>query len=228
MSRLFNLQKELIPEDHENQLLTLSLVGVVISENPSSSVAVIHNIVTGKTATLKAGESVLDMKLTHVFEDGIVFHKGDKIYWIFWGKGNRLKDDENIHRKPPKISQGGQGYDQPQSDQVIDDLPKMEFVRSNVQRRVKREWPSIIKKTQVVQEYRDGKMSGLRVVRLPAKSIASEIGIYKDDVIKEVNGLKLDDLSTLASLYSQIFVEDRFEVLIERDKKLIRQVYALR
>jgi general secretion pathway protein C len=97
-----------------------------------------------------------------------------------------------------------------------------------VQQRVKREWPLIIKETQVTPNYVDGKMNGLRVVSLPKKSIASEIGIYKDDVIKAVNGIKLDNLSTLVSLYNQAFVTDRYEVLIERDRVLIRQIYTLR
>jgi type II secretory pathway component PulC len=177
---------------------------------------------------LIAGESVLDLKLTHVLGDGIVLKKGEKIYWIFMGKGIRLEADEKIHRSTQRVEETDQGYDQTKSNRVNNDPPKIEFIRSEVQRRIKREWPLIIKDTQVVPNYVDGKIRGFRVVSLPGKSIASEIGINKDDVIREVNGVKLDSLSTLVSLYNQIFVEDRFEVLIERDRKLIRQVYTLR
>jgi type II secretory pathway component PulC len=228
ISNLFGFQKASIPEEHENHLPPLSLIGVVVSEDTSSSVALIYNKGTGKTVMLTVGESVLDMKLTHVLGDGIVLKNGEKIYWIFMGKGIRLEADEKIHGSPQRIEETDQGYDQSKSSRGNDDSPKLEFIRSEVQRRVKREWPLIIKDTQVVPNYADGKMSGFRVVSLPGKSIASEIGINKDDVIREVNGVKLDSLSTLVSLYSQIFVEDRFEVLIERDKKLIRQVYTLR
>lgn len=228
ISNLFGFQKASIPEKHENHLPPLSLIGVVVSEDTSSSVAVIHNKGTGKTVMLTVGESVLDMKLTHVLEDGIVLKKGEKIYWIFMGRGFRLEADEKIHRSTQRVEETDQGYDQSKSSRVNNDSPKIEFIRSEVQRRVKREWPLIIKDTKVVPNYVDGKMNGFRVVSLPGKSIASEIGIYKDDVIREVNGVKLDSLSTLVSLHSQIFVEDRFEVLIERDKKLIRQVYTLR
>jgi hypothetical protein len=47
-------------------------------------------------------------------------------------------------------------------------------------------------------------------------------------VIKEVNGIKLNNLSALVMLYNKISVEERYEVLIERDKKLIRQIYILK
>lgn len=226
-SGLLGLEKASIVEDHKNHLPPLSLIGVLVSENPSSSIALVHNKVTGKTVMLAAGESVLDMTLTHVLEDGIVLKRGDEIYWIFMGNGKRYEVDGKMHRITPRVLETDQAYDQPNGSRA-DNSPEMEFIRSEVQRRMKREWPLIIKDTQVIPNYADGKMSGFRVVRLPGNSIASEIGIYKDDVIREVNGVKLDNLSTLVSLYSQTFVQDRFEVLIERDKKFIRQVYTLR
>jgi len=228
ISSLFGFQKESVPQERENHLPPLSLIGLVLSENTSSSVAVLHNKGTGKTVMLTVGESVLDMKLTHVLEDGVVLKKGEKIYWIFLGGSFQVKADDKIQKSPKRVVEAGQGYDRLKNVGVNNDLPKREFIRSEVQRRVKREWPLIIKDTNVVPNYVDGKMSGFRVVSLPGKSFASEIGIYKDDVIREVNGVKLDSLSTLVSLHNQIFVEDRFEVLIERDKKLIRQVYTLR
>ena len=228
ISNLFGFEKASIPEEHENHLPPLSLIGVLVSEDTSSSVAVIHNKGTGKTVILTVGESVFDMELTHVLKDGIVLKKGEKIYWILMGMRRRLEADEKIHRSTQRVEEADQAYDQSKSSLVNDDPRKIEFIRTEVQRRVKREWPLIIKDTKVVPNYVDGKMSGFRVAGLPGKSIASEIGIHKDDVIREVNGVKLDSLSTLVSLYNRVFAEDRFEVLIERDKKLIRQVYTLR
>jgi len=228
ISSLFGFQKVSVPEEHKNHISPLSLIGVIVSEGTSSSVAVLQNKDTGKTVMLTIGESILNLKLTHVLEDGVVLKKGEKIYWIFLGGSFQVKADDKIQKSPKRVVEAGQGYDRLKNVGVNNDLPKREFIRSEVQRRVKREWPLIIKDTNVVPNYVDGKMSGFRVVSLPGKSIASEIGIYKDDVIREVNGVKLDSLSTLVSLHSQIFVEDRFEVLIERDKKLIRQVYTLR
>lgn len=177
---------------------------------------------------LTVGESIGDMKLTHVLGDGVVLKKGEKIYWVFIRKGTRLEADQKIARSPRRVEETDPAYGPSRCGRVNNDPQIREFVRSEVQARVNKEWPMIIKDTEVVPSHVDGKMSGFRVVRLPGKSIASEIGIYKDDVIKEVNGVKLDSLSTLVSLYSQIFVEDRFEVLIERGKKLICQVYTLR
>jgi type II secretory pathway component PulC len=210
ISHLFGFEKASIPEEHENPLPPLSLIGVVVSEDSSSSVAVINNKVTGKTVILTVGESVLDMKLTHVLEDGIVLRKGEKIYWIFMGKGIQPEADKKIRGIAQRVEETDQENVQSKSSRVNNDSPL------------------IIKDTKVIPNYADGKMSGFRVVSLSGKTVASEIGIHKDDVIREVNGVKLDSLSTLVSLYNRVFAEDRFEVLIERNKKLIRQVYTLR
>lgn len=228
ISRVFGLQEACIPEGHENQIPPLSLTGLVVSENPSSSVALIYDKGTGKTVTLTIGNSILDMKLTHVLKDGVVLKKGEKIYWLFLKESVQVRADEKTQKSPKKVEEPGHEYDQSKSVGVNSHSSERTFVRSEVQKRVRREWPLIIKETQVVPNYVDGKMSGLRVVSLPKKSIASEIGISKDDVIKAVNGVKLDNLSALVSLYNQASVTERFEVLIERDRVLIRQIYTLR
>ena len=162
ISHLSGLQKASIPEERDNHLPPLSLIGLVVSENPSSSVAVIHNKLTGKTVTLTIGNSVLEMKLTHVLEDGIILKKGEKIYWLFLKESVQVKADNKTQKSPKKVEEAEHEYDQSKSVGVNSNSLKIEFIRSEVQRRIKREWPLIIKDTQVVPNYVDGKMSGLR------------------------------------------------------------------
>ena len=196
----------------------LSLSGVVVAKNTSSSVAVLKNEETGKTVIMTMGDSILDMELTHVFQDGIILKKGERIYWLLLEKSLPFKTDKETQRSSQK-----DGRVAPENN-----LPQREFVRLEVQKRVEQERALIIKETSVVPNYINGKIDGFKVIGLPKNSFASEVGIQKDDVIKEINGVKLNDLSALVMLYSKISEEERYEVLIERDKKLIRQVYILK
>jgi hypothetical protein len=50
ISNLFGFQKVSVPQDHENHLPLLSLIGVVLSVDTSSSVAVLHNKGTGENS----------------------------------------------------------------------------------------------------------------------------------------------------------------------------------
>jgi len=196
----------------------LSLSGVVVAKNANSSVAVLKNEETGKTIIVTIGESILDMELTQIFQDGIVLKKGEKIYWLLLEKSLQFNTDKETQRSSREDERV-----EPENN-----LPKRELVRSEVQKRVEKERALIIKETSVVPNYVNGKIDGFRVIGLPKNGIASEVGIQKDDVIKEINGIKLNNLSALVMLYSKISVEERYEVLIERDKKLIRQVYILK
>ena len=201
-----------------NDFPPLSLSGVVVAKKANSSVAVLKNEKTGKTVIMTVGDSILDMKLTHVFEDGVILKKREKIYWLLLEKSLQFKTDKETQRS----SQGDERV------ALENNLPQREFVRSEVQKRVEQERALIIKETSVVPNYVDGKIDGFKVIGLPKNSIASEVGIQKGDVIKEINDVKLNNLSALVMLYSKIFVEERYEILIERDKKLIRQVYVLK
>lgn len=201
-----------------DDFLPLSLSGVVVSKNADASVAVLKNEETGKTVILTVGDSVLDMELTQVFYDGVVLQKGEKIYWLLLEKNPQIKADnvkeKNSHRDKKA---------DPESS-----LLQREYVRSEVLKRVKQERGLIIKETKVIPNYVDGKIDGFKVIGLPMNGIASEVGIQKDDVIKEINGIKLNRLSVLVMLYNKIPEVERYEVLIERDKKLIRQIYILK
>lgn len=219
ISSSFGFQKVSAPEEHKNHIPPLSLSGVVVAKNTSSSVAVLKNEETGKTVIMTVGDSILDMELTHVFQDGIILKKGEKIYWLLLEKSLQFKTDKDIQRNSTGIEK---------VEQVNNSSPEREYIRSEVQERVERERALILKETSVVPNYVNGKIDGFKVIGLPKNSIASEVGIQKDDVIKEINGVKLNNLSALVMLYSKISVEERYEVLIERDKKLIRQVYILK
>ncbi|MDH4219143.1 MAG: hypothetical protein OEW23_10245 [Candidatus Aminicenantes bacterium] len=214
--------------ENENDILPLSLTGVVVSKNASSSVAVFKIKESGKIVIMKVGDSILDMELTHVFQDGIILQKGEKIYWLLLEKSLQSKTEKDIKKSSRRIEKTDYEIDKLKSVPLNNSLPEREFLRSEVLERIERERALIINETRVVPNYVDGKIDGFKVIDLPKTGIASEVGIQKDDVIKEINGVKLDNLSALVTLYGKISEEGRYEVLIERNKKLFRQVYILK
>jgi len=214
--------------ENEHVVPPLSLVGVVVSKDSSSSVAVLRNEESGKTVIMRVGDRMLDMELTHVFQDGIILKKEEKIYWFLLEKRLQSKNDNNIEKNPGRIEKVEHEIDKSKSLLMNKSLPEREFVKSEVLARIEREQALIINETRIVPNYVDGKIDGFKVIGLPKKSIASEVGIQKDDVIKKINGVKLNNLSALVMLYKNFSEEERYEVLIERKKKLIRQIYILK
>jgi type II secretory pathway component PulC len=60
-----------------NQFPPLTLIGVVVSENTSSSVAIFKNEETGRVIFLGIGERISDLVLTKIFKNRVVFEKDE-------------------------------------------------------------------------------------------------------------------------------------------------------
>ena len=224
-----NSPGEALPRAEENPLPSLSLIGVIISENASSSLAILKDEKTGKTVMLRVGENVLGFTLVQVFENRIILHKENQNFQIFLGRGSLVRAQEKLPEKPVQINQPPLKQEEILEDKKIESNPmKKELIRSEVLRRLEGEMSVIINETKFVPNLVEGKVSGFKITNLPERTILSEVGIYKNDIIKEVNGVELNSMDTIFSLYNKFKDENRFEVSVEREGKLLRLLYILK
>lgn len=224
----FGSPKKAASKENDNHFPPLSLIGVIFSKNNSSSVAVLQNEKTGRVIILAIGESISDLKLIRVFKNRILVQEDEKTFQIFLGRSHLVQTGEKVQKSAGGIIGTNQKDHLLGSNQLNNDLIKMEFIRSNLEKRIISEWPLIIKETQFVPNYVDGKIRGFKITKLPEKSIISKIGIYKNDVIKEVNGVELNDMATLFGLYNELKDKNQCEVSLERNGKLFRILYILK
>jgi hypothetical protein len=100
------LEKQMT-KSNDKQSHALSLIGVVVSENVSLSIAVVKEGDGGRIVILKNGESISDLKLTHVFKNRIVLRKEMETYQVFIKRGTPINLSENnkkITKKKDKIN----------------------------------------------------------------------------------------------------------------------------
>lgn len=227
-SSSFSFQEKRNLIEDNNYFPSHSLIGVILSDDPTSSIAILKNEKNKKMIMLKIGESILGMKLVQVFENKIILKKGERSFQIFLGQSNLFNVNDKLKKKPNKTSAKDPQADLPMSDRSKVDLPTREFIRSEVERRIQEEWSLIIKETRFVPNIVNGKISGFKITKLPSKTILTDTGILKNDIIKEVNGIELNDMRTLFSLFDRFRDENQFEVHIERNGKLHRLFYILK
>ena len=221
-------QRTTAPEEYEDPLPSLSLIGVVISKNPSSSLAVLINKQTGNTKMLRIGEILLGMKLVQVYNNRVIFQKNEKTFQIFLGMGKLSSIEKKAPENPDDYSLPEQTKNPPITNQLDSNVITKELNRAEVERRIEAEWALIMRETRFVPNLVKGKVSGFKITKLPAKSFLSEIGIYKNDIIKEINGVKLNDVQKLFSLYNNFKDNNQFKVSVERNGKLIQLSYILK
>ncbi len=214
--------------EQEMRLPSLILIGVVVSKDASSSVATLQDKQTGKTKVLRVGEKILNFTLDQVFENRVILKKGERSYQILIVKGSTIKAVTPVQRKPaegqmpmPVVPPVGAAGSDPS---VI----RKEFNRSEVERRLEKEWNQIIEKTRFVPNMVDGNISGFKILNFPEKTILSEIGIIRNDIIKEINGVELNNVAQMFELYSRFKNDSQFNVSILRGGKLLRYLYLLK
>ena len=211
---------------------SLSLIGVIVSKDPSFSLAVLKDKRSGDTMMLKIGERILDLELTHIFKNRIVLQKNNSTFQIFLGRGNIVSLRERPKKNPQKPQKPQKAVKR--REQLLESgrqeakIIRKEFNREEILKRLEAEMPMIMKEARFTPNLVDGEMSGIKITRLPRKSVLSMVGINMNDIIKEVNGVELNDMETLFGLFNRFRNDDQFEVTIERQKRIYRILYILK
>jgi CubicO group peptidase (beta-lactamase class C family) len=103
-----------------------------------------------------------------------------------------------------------------------------EFERLEIEKRVMEEIPMLMERARISPHQVNGEMRGFKITKLPENSILLELGIYRNDIIEEINNIQINDFETLLSLLSKLRSENRFEVAIKRNGRLIHLLYILK
>jgi type II secretion system protein C len=227
-STAFGLQRALTAQEQGGRLPRLSLVGVIVSEDASTSVAILKNEQTGEILTLSVGEKILDFTLSRVLGNHIVLTRGEETYRIFLGRGRITRTQAPPQKRPAEAPPAAPEKKPVKPQRPESDVIRMEFNRAEIERRLEEELPLIMQEARFVPNMVNGRVSGFRITGLPTKSILSQIGIRRNDIVKKINDVELDSVEGMLDLYMKFKDENRFEVTIERSGKIIRILYILR
>lgn len=221
-------QQNQIAREESINFPPLILLGVILSENSSLSLAVLRNEETGKVETFGIGDEVYGLTLVRVFENRIILQKGEKTFQIFIGRKTA-----KLVSSSEEWSQSSEKEVQAQKESMTNTqeekgFMRKEFLRAEIEKRIVEDWESFARELEVVPYEVKGKIEGFEITSVPALDLASQAGIFEGDIIKEINGIKLDSWKTLLSLFSTLKDENKFKVIIERKGKTIRMEYILK
>ncbi len=228
ISTAFSIQRAVPSQGQGGLLPQLSLVGVIVSKDVSASVAILKNEQTGQIQMLSVGEKILDLTLSQVLENHIVLTRGEETYRIFLGRGRITRAQAPPQKKPAATPPPAPEKKPVEPRRPESDVIRMEFDRAEMERRLEEELPLIMQEARFVPNMVDGRVSGFRITGLPSKSIISQIGIRRNDIVKKINDVELDSVEGMLDLYMKFKDENRFEVTIERSGKTIRILYILK
>lgn len=215
----------------ETGIASLTLGGVLLSRDETSSVAILFDGGSGEAVLLKMGERFRGLELEAVYADRVELRKGNRVYSLFLGRGqwepkHRTAASSRLAGRP--AAELNPSEPSPENDPERRDAVRREFDRSEVESRLEKEWSRIMQETRFVPNSVDGNIIGFKITRLPNRSILSDIGLRRNDIIKEINGVVLNDISHLFNLYQRFKNESRINVLLERNEKEFSYEYILK
>lgn len=86
---------------------------------------------------------------------------------------------------------------------------------------------ALMNSVRLVPAFTDGKLRGFKALHVAEGSTVASLGLKAGDVLRAVNGVKLDSPEQLLSLYSQLATTRRFDVELERNGAVTTQTLML-
>ncbi|MBN1271026.1 MAG: hypothetical protein JXB26_02040 [Candidatus Aminicenantes bacterium] len=209
----------------------LVLQGVLLSGNADSSVAILLDSGSGEAVILKVGDRFRGMELVAVYTNRVELRKGERIFSCYLGRDRWEPKQEKTGRNNARnqlASQSEPAAELPLKPNEEKETIRREFNRSEMEARLQKEWAQIMQETRFIPNTVDGSIVGFKLTRLPNRSILSDIGLRRNDIVKEINGVVLNDVSHLFELYQRLRNDTRFMVLVERKNKDLVYEYILK
>jgi len=174
--------------------------GIVASSEPGCSSAIFE--VEQRRRVAGVGEVVFGGRVTSIEADRVTLDFGS-------GEVELRLDGSAAAVAPPPVATPPQGHGV--------EAPVAHIERAEVDRRLKVEMSRILSETQLRAVREGGAVRGLAVVRLPAGTLLTEVGLEPGDVILEVNGVALDSMATLIGLWPRLQGATELQATVLRD-----------
>ena len=177
----------------------VSAVGIVMSSRPEARTAVLK--AEGRTRVVGIGETAFGGRVAAI-ESGSVtldFETGRVVLRLL---------------VPAAAGAAPAGAPPVAED---DDEGTSVMSRRDVERRLGEESSRILAETTIVPAMDGGRVAGFSITRMPEGTLLSDAGLRPGDVVTEVNGVPIDSLATLISLWPKLQTESAINAVVMRN-----------
>jgi general secretion pathway protein C len=167
----------------------LAAVGVVLADAPEHSVAILR--AGGQARVVAVGDEAFGGRVVSVAADSVALE--------FDGVRVSVRVSAAAGASPSPPAPPAASSPPPEEEEA----PRV-MARAEVQRRLGTEIPRILAETAVRPVTEDGRVVGLKITRVPADSLLTDVGLRVGDVLTSINGTQIDGMATLMSLWPRL------------------------
>ena len=176
----------------------LQAVGVVLAPQAERSVAILRS--GGRSRVAAVGEQAFGGRVVQVLPDSVVLDFSGTRTAIALSSGAPLAAVATAPARP----------EAPQPAKASS------LARGELERRLGSEMGRILSETAVVPFYDNGQVRGITLARVAQGSLLTDAGLLPGDVITEINGVAIDSMATLLSLYPRLQSESEIRAVVLR------------
>lgn len=191
----------------------LSAVGVVTSPRAEAGIALLRS--GGRTRVARVGEAA--------FGGRVVAVEAAKVVLEF--DGVRV-DVPLAGAVTARVATAATAPLLPAADDAPP--PPRALPRVDVEKRLAAEMQRILAETAVAPVSEDGRVVGLRLIRLAQGTLLTEVGLRTGDVLTSINGLPTDSLPALMALWPQLQGASDLRASVLRDGRPVSLALGLR
>jgi len=190
--------------------LPLVLIGVYIN-SLGGSYSIIENQKTKEQDVFMVGDKVFnEATVTAIKSDAIEINRSGEIEIL-------LLDNEGQVSKPPPGSGGIMNISE---TEFVVDRNELDTQLSNLS--------LLLQQARAVPSYKNGEAVGLRIFAIRPDSLYAKIGLRNGDVLLNINGKQLGDLTEAIKVFEVMKSESSFTVLLERNRESKEFSYQVR
>ena len=209
---LFNSKNE-IPDDDMTNLgnneayrktsLDIDLVGTIVVNDASRSVAAIELKQDKKIEPFMIGDTILDKAVVvSIARKKVVLRNNASGELEYVG----MKDDDDANVKP---AGGSEGIKQLGNNRVLIERTELNKSLAN--------FNELLTQARAVPNIENGVVNGFKLFGVQPGSLYQKLGAQNGDVIKSVNGVEMKDPNTAMGLFQQLQTTNKLEFSIERN-----------
>lgn len=209
---IFNSKNE-IPDDdiggmngmqaYKKSSLEVELVGTIVVNDPSRSVAAVELKSEKKVEPFAVGDTILSKAVVlSIARRKVILRNTSTGELEYIG----MKDDDDA--LPMSTSMASAGVKQLGQDRVLLDRKELNKSLEN--------FNDLLTQARAVPNIENGIINGFRLFGIQPGSLYQKLGAQNGDVIKSVNGIDIKDPATAMSLFQQLQTMNKLEFKVER------------
>jgi general secretion pathway protein C len=188
--------------------LSLTLVGTFMTKG-QPPYAIIEDKKKQNQDVFEIDQSIFNQAvLKRIFQDYVEIERE--------GKREILKLDDLNPANPPTVD----GVASLGSDEFIVEEAELDRGLENL--------PLLLTQARAVPYFKEGRSIGLRLFAIKTGSLYEKIGLRNGDILKNINGNSLGDISQALKLFEQLKQERTINLVLERDKQDREFKYTIR